>query len=421
MASHNSFDPKSSANVLTMTPRQQTTKFEAKETVSTVWQSDELVPNPQRPLKTLFVITSMPVGGAETLLVNLLRNFRPSHILPSVACLKEKGPLGEEIAKEFTLTEHWLQSKYDLRVLPTLASHIRKEKIDALISVGAGDKMFWGRLAARFASVPVICSALHSTGWPDGVGRCNRWLTPFTDAFIAVAKPHGQFLVDFEKFPASKVAVIPNGVDTSRFQPNLKSRSEVRKDLGLATDTPLVGIVAALRPEKNHALFLNAARKVIGEIPRAHFVIVGDGPERTNIENTIAALNLGKNVSLLGTRSDTPSLLAAMDVFALTSHNEASPVSILEALSCGVPVVSTRVGSVAESVHDQRNGFTVEPGDIIALAERIQYLLENKETAKRMGNVGREHVQLRGSLETMVRMYEHLIHSIFDRKTNRVQ
>ena len=249
----------------------------------------------------------------------------------------------------------------------------------------------------------------------------NRWLTPFTDAFIAVAKPHGQFLVDFEKFPANKVAVIPNGVDTSRFHPNYESRSQVRKELGLAPDTPLVGIVAALRPEKNHALFLNAASKVIGEIPRAHFVIVGDGPERTNIENTIAALNLGRKISLLGTRSDTPRLLAAMDVFALTSHNEASPVSILEALSCGVPVVSTRVGSVAESVHDQRNGFTVEPGDVDALAERIQYLLMNKESAETMGNVGREHVQSHGSLETMVRSYEHLIHSIFDRKTNRVQ
>jgi len=105
----------------------------------------------------------------------------------------------------------------------------------------------------------------------------------------------------------------------------------------------------------------------------------------------------------------------------LSSHNEASPVSILEALSCGVPVVSTRVGFVAESVQDQRNGFTVEPGDEDALAERIQYLLMNEETAERMGNVGREHVQSHGFSETMVRMYEHLIHSIFNRKTIRVQ
>ncbi len=382
---------------------------------------NELVANPQRPLRTMFVITSMPVGGAETLLVNLLRKFRSTHVIPAIACLKEKGPLGTEIAREFSVTEHWLQSKYDVRVLPRLANHLRKEKIDAVISVGAGDKMFWGRLAGKLAGVPVICSALHSTGWPDGVGRMNRWLTPITDAFIAVAKPHGQFLTDFEKFPASKVVVIPNGVDTQRFKPDPKAGAIVRFELGLAPDTPLIGIVAALRPEKNHSLFLDAASKVIAKFPKAHFVIIGDGPERTKIENQIAALNLASNVSLLGTRSDTPKLLAALNVFALTSHNEASPVSILEALSCEVPVVSTRVGSVAESVHDQWNGFTVEPGDVDALCDRIKFLLWNKATAEMMGSNGRGHVQSHGSLETMVQMYEQLIHSIYDRKTNRVQ
>ncbi len=383
--------------------------------------SNDVVPNPQRPLKALFVITSMPVGGAETLLVNLLRQFRSSHILPSIACLKEKGPLGEEIAKEFPVTDHWLRGKFDVRVVPRLAKHLRKEKIDALITVGAGDKMFWGRIAARLAAVPVVCSALHSTGWPDGVGKMNRWLTPITDAFIAVAKPHGKFLADFEKFPTKKIAVIPNGVDTIRFQPNSGSRADVRSELGLEPDAPLIGIVAALRPEKNHALFLNAASKVLAKFPKAHFVIVGDGPERSLIEAIAADLKISKSVSLLGTRSDTPRLLAALDVFALTSHNEASPVSILEALSCGVPVVSTRVGSVAESVHDQWNGFTVEPGDSHAVAERIKYLLWNRSTAELIGSNGREHVQACGSLETMVRMYEQLIHNIFDRKTNRVQ
>jgi len=404
-----------------MTPYTTTVSVPIASAARLLDPTKEIVPNPQRPLKALFVITSMPVGGAEILLVNLLRQFRPSHIVPSIACLKQKGPLGDEIAKEFAVTEHWLRGKFDVSVVQRLAKHLRKEKIDALISVGAGDKMFWGRLAAKFASLPVVCSALHSTGWPDGVGKMNRWLTPITDAFIAVAKPHGKFLSDFEKFPTNKIAVIPNGVDTNRFQPNPGARADVRNELGLAPDTPLIGIVAALRPEKNHALFLNAASKVLAKFPNAHFVIVGDGPERSHIESTAAVLKITESVSLLGTRSDTPRLLAALDVFALTSHNEASPVSILEALSCGVPVVSTRVGSVAESVHDQWNGFTVEPGDVHAVAERIKYLLWNKTTAEMMGINGREHVRSNGSLETMVRMYEQLIHSIFDRKTNRVQ
>ena len=246
-------------------------------------------------------------------------------------------------------------------------------------------------------------------------------LSPITDAFIAVAESHGRFLVDFERFPKSKVVVIPNGVDTRRFHPDPSAPLDVRQELSMGSDAPLIGIVAALRHEKNHALFVQAALKVTDKLPNAQFIIVGDGPERTKIESLIASLNLAQNVKLLGTRSDTPRLLAAMNVFALTSHNEASPVSILEALSCGVPVISTRVGSVSESVHDQWNGFIVEPGDVDSVANRIVYLLRNRSTAELMGRNGREHVQSNGSLETMVNLYEQLIHRIFDRKMNRVE
>lgn len=378
--------------------------------------TDELVPNPVKPLKTLFVITSMPVGGAEVLLVNLVRRLRSTHVIPAIACLKEKGPLGETISNEIPVTERWLLGKYDLRVLPKLISHIRRNRFDAVVTVGAGDKMFWGRLAARLAKVPVICSALHSTGWPDGVGKMNRLLTSMTDAFIAVAKPHGEFLVNFEGFPANKVVVIPNGIDTARFQPDESQRLAVREELGIDPHAPLVGIVAALRPEKNHELFVQAAKRVVASVPSAHFAIIGEGPERARIEKLIHALNLQKHISMLGNRSDTHRLLAAMNAFALTSHNEASPVSILEALACCVPVVATRVGSVAESVYDQWNGFTVEPGDVDDVAIKLTHLIRYPETAETMGRNGREHVISHGSLDTMVRMYEQLLHRIYDSK-----
>jgi glycosyltransferase involved in cell wall biosynthesis len=371
---------------------------------------------PIRPLRTLFLLTSMPVGGAETLLVNLLRNLRSSHILPSVACLKEKGPLGELICNEFELSDHWLRSKHDFSVVWRLASYLRKERFDALVTVGAGDKMFWGRLAARAASLPVVCSALHSTGWPDGVGKLNRMLTPITDAFIAVANSHGNFLVDFERFPKSKVAVIPNGVDTQRFRPDREAYSAVRKELAFDPRTPIVGIVAALRHEKNHLMFVDAAKRVIEHKPYARFLIVGDGPERSRIEAAIASSNLQNQVLMLGTRHDTPRLLSAMNAFALTSHNEASPVSILEALACEVPVVATRVGSVSESVFDQWNGFTVEAGRPNEVADKLLELISNPTTAGQMGRNGREHVEQKGSLQNMVRMYEELLHRIYNRK-----
>ena len=260
---------------------------------------------------------------------------------------------------------------------------------------------------------------MHSTGWPDVIGKLNRSLTPITDAYIGVAKSHGKFLVEYERFPAMKVVVIPNGVDTDRFCPNVQSKREVREELGLSLRAPLVGIVASLRHEKNHALFVQAARQVVDAIPEAQFIIIGEGPERQNIQSTIESLNLTQHVRLLGNRFDTQRLLAALNVFVLTSHTEASPVSILEALSCGVPVVSTRVGSVAETVYDQWNGFTVEPGNGNEVSNRIIHLLRNPITAEKMGLNGREHVQEKGSLNNMVRLYEQLIHSIYARKTQK--
>lgn len=366
-----------------------------------------------RPLRTVFMLSSMPVGGAETLLVNMMRRFRSDRIAPSIACTKELGPLGEEIAKEFPASSNWLHGKYDVSIVPRFARFLKEQQIDALVTVGAGDKMFWGRLAARWARLPVVCSALHSTGWPDGVGRMNRWLTPWTDRYIAVAKPHGAFLVDWERFPAAKVVVIPNGVDTDRFRPDSSARLTVRQELGLSPSTPLIGIVAALRPEKNHAMFVDVAARIRDRFPSAHFVIVGDGPERPTIEAEIARQQLGDRVHLLGSRSDVPRLVAAMDIFLLTSLNEASPVSILEALSCRVPVVSTRVGSVAESIQEDWNGFTVDVGDSESMARRVGSLLLSADLASSFGMNGRNHVVSRSSLDAMVKGYEELIATVY--------
>ncbi len=372
-----------------------------------------------QPLRCLFVITSMPVGGAETLLVNLMRRMNGERVVPEVACLKGAGPLGEQIASEFKIHTHLLSGKYDIRVLPRLIQLMHSRRIDAVVTVGAGDKMFWGRLAAAIAGVPVVASALHSTGWPDGVGRLNRMLTCVTDAFIGVADSHGAFLRDFERFPAEKVNVIRNGIDCERFSPSEKARVELRDELGLASETPIVGIVAALRSEKNHAMFIRSAAKVNEQLPHAHWVIIGEGPERTSIETLIDELKIGDRVHLLGTRLDTPTLVAGMDVFALSSLNEASPVSILEALACGVPVVATDVGSVSESVVEGVTGYLVPSEDVHAMSHAIKRLLMNTDAAKQMGVSGRMRVIETGSLDSMVRGYENLITRIYDLKVSR--
>ena len=220
----------------------------------------ELIPLDDRgPLRVMFVITSMPVGGAETLLTELIRRMDRGRFLPELCCLKYFDPLGEVLAQEIPAFTELLAHKYDVRVLWRLTQLMRRRRIDAVVTVGTGgDKMFWGRLAAWLAGVPVICSALHSTGLPDRVEFANRLLAPLTDAFIAVAEPHGRYLAEHEGCPAPKVRVIPNGVDVERFHPRWPNRA-LRQALELDPTAPVVGIVAALRPEKNHEMFLRMA------------------------------------------------------------------------------------------------------------------------------------------------------------------
>ena len=376
--------------------------------------------NDNRPLNVMFVITSMPVGGAETLLVNLTRRFDKTRIKPMIGCLKERGVLGDELADEIPVFEHLIHHKYDVAVSRRLRKLFQGNEVDAVITVGAGDKMFWGRLAARGARVPVILSALHSTGWPDGVGRLNRMLTSITDGFIAVAKHHAEFLVEFEKFPQDKVFMIPNGIDTARFKSDSDARTKWRSDVGIPQDCPALGIVAALRPEKNHELFLECAARTLKEVPDAHFVIAGDGPRRSDLEALTAEKSITDNVHFLGSVSDIPGVLSMVDVFALTSHNEASPVSILEALSCNRPVVATDVGSIKESVLEGTTGYLCEAGNAEDISARWIELLSDSELRDTMGRKGRAHVVDNSSLDSMTDGYTELVESLYrNNKTAR--
>ena len=380
-------------------------------------RKQKLIPLADRgPLRVMFTITSMPVGGAETLLVNLLRRMDRERFLPEVCCLKQPGPLGEQLADEIPVHSRLIANKFDFFVLRRLMQLIQQRNIDAVVTVGAGDKMFWGRLAAWRTGVPVVISALHSTGWPDGISRMNRMLTPVTDAFVGVAKPHGIHLVENERFPEEKVYVIPNGVDMDRFRLCEESRRRLREENGIPANAPVCGIVAALRPEKNHLLFLRAAAMLKGEMSNAHFVIVGDGEERPTLERAANDAGLADHVHFLGNRSDIPEVLSMLDLFSLTSHNEANPVSILEAMSIGLPVVSTDVGSVSETVRHDVTGFLAKPGAANEIARYWREILTDRQEASQMGVAARQVVVDHWSLERMVDGYQDLITETYEGK-----
>lgn len=364
----------------------------------------------------LFVLPCMPVGGAEALLVELIRRMDRTKVVPELCCLKYLGTLGEQVAREVPAFDGLLAHKYDFRVLPRLTRLMRARRIDAVVTVGTGgDRMFWGRLAGWLAGVPVLCSALHSTGLPDQVEWLNRRLAPITDAFIAVAEAHGAYLAEHEGCPAKKVRVIPNGVDPEQFRPR-EPDHRLRKALRLPLEAPVVAIVAALRPEKNHELFLRSAVLIRRRLPEARFLVVGDGPRRASLEELADRLGLGETVHFVGTRDDVAQVLSLIDVLLLTSHSEANPVSILEGMACEKPVVATRVGSIAETVLDGQTGYLVPPEDEQQVAARVIELLNNRQRAADMGRAGRQRVLSHWSSQRMVQGYEDLIVGLYRSK-----
>ena len=243
------------------------------------------------------------------------------------------------------------------------------------------------------------------------VERLNQMLSPISDGFIGCAKTHSQFLIEGERCPANKVFTVWNGVDVERFRP--QDKAAMRERIGISMDQPAVGIVAALRPEKQHVMLIEAWSKVIQRLPDAILVIVGDGVERGAIESKTRELGLEKNVRMLGMRSDVPEVLAGLDLKVLSSKMEANPASTLEANACGLPVVAPKVGSLIDTVEHGITGLLCKPNDIESLAQAILEILTKDDRGAEMGVAARSKVCREFSLEVMVQGYENLIEGVY--------
>jgi glycosyltransferase involved in cell wall biosynthesis len=241
----------------------------------------------------------------------------------------------------------------------------------------------------------------------------NRVLGRYLDAMIALSESHRDYIVANEGIDRHKVHVIHNGIDLERFSGPTHQR---RSDLGIADDVKAIGVVAALRPEKAHDTFLQAAALVAGSVKNAHFLLVGDGPERDQLVQLTKKLRLTDRVHFLGRRDDVANILPLLDLTVLPSRAEAFPLAILESMAAGVPVVATDVGSVHDIVTEGETGILVQPENVEELARAMTTLLTQAELAHRMAEVARERVQ-RYDVRRMVRNVEDLFEDLVQAKT----
>jgi glycosyltransferase involved in cell wall biosynthesis len=273
---------------------------------------------------------------------------------------------------------------------------------------------------------------VHTTGQWGGrpsVRRPIRLVLSKIDRIIAIAEAQRDYLVAQEGIPEERITVIPNGIPLS--SPDADRRRErraaARARLGAADGTPVIGITAVLRPEKNHELLLRAFARVRAAVPGAELWIVGDGPRRPALEAEAARLGLacgaapGSAVRLLGHVPDARAIIAGFDVAALSSHPlvETLPLTVVEAMDEAVPVVATRVGALAEMVEAGRSGILVEPGDEAALAEALTRLLRDPAERLAMGERGQATARERYSVERMCAATERLLLDLLGRRPRR--
>jgi glycosyltransferase involved in cell wall biosynthesis len=257
-----------------------------------------------------------------------------------------------------------------------------------------------GRLAARLCGVPLIVHTYHGHVFHSYFSPARtrvflmieRALGLATNRIVAVGDGQRDEIASYGVVPRRKIDSIRLGLELGPFLAAERARGQLRRELGLDPDVPLVGIVARLVPIKAHEVFLQAAQRIHAELPRAQFLIIGDGERRSELELLTERLGLSRAVRFLGWRRDMVPIYADLDVVALSSLNEGSPVSLIEALASARPVVSTAVGGVPEVVVDGQTGLTVGASDPAALAEAILSLFRDPEKASRLGSAGRRHV-----------------------------
>jgi glycosyltransferase involved in cell wall biosynthesis len=239
----------------------------------------------------------------------------------------------------------------------------------------------------------------------------DRALTRWTSAYFGVAEAQRRYLADELGYPDDKIRIIHNGVDPALFDVN--TDRGVLAEFGWAEGDPVVGILAELSPIKDHATFLRAARIVIDQMPRARFLVIGDGACRPQLEALCAELRIRSNVHFAGVRHDVARLLRAIDVFTLSSVTvECFSIALLEAMACARPAVCTAVGGIPEIINDGETGYLVPPKDPQQLAIRLVDLLSNPQTARRMGRAGRDRVETEFSLDRSVEAAQQAIEDV---------
>jgi glycosyltransferase involved in cell wall biosynthesis len=356
------------------------------------------------PVRIAFCITDLDPGGAERALVQLVTRLDRSRWEPAVFCLAGPGALAGEMRaagiKVVCLgARHWTS----IGVLWRLSRELRDFR-PAILQTLLFHANLAGRIAGSLTRIGKIVSGIRVAEKRSRVPLWfDRWTNWLVNTNVCVSQAVADFSIAEARLSPKKIVVIPNGVDVARFA---NARLAELSAFGIPQGSQVLLTVGRLDRQKGLHDLIDAAALVAPTHHQVHFLLVGEGPERTGIEQLIRDKGLVDRVHFAGWRADIPELLAAGYTLVLSSHWEGLPNVVLEAMAAGLPVVATCVEGAAELVIEGRTGFLVPPRSPQQLALALEKLLADPALAKAMGKAGRERAASEFSWETTVARYD---------------
>lgn len=355
-----------------------------------------------------FFLSNFGIGGAERQYGYLMEHIDRSHHEVFFIQINHKKSRAKNCSHEgMTVATFEMSHKLDIGVALRIARYVRQNKIDLIQSLLFLDNQI-ARLAGLFTGKPVITSL---RGGPHE-GKLKTWIDhgfQFLSRGVTVNSHWLKSLLVDKGVDPEKIVVIHNGIDPAKFQ-SQNDPLEIREKLSIGSKIPTMAIVARLHPMKQHRVFFDVVKLVRERVPNVLALVAGEGSLREGLESYVREIGVEDCVRFLGAirGQDLTDLLRVTDVLLLTSGwGESLPNILLEAMSASVPIVSTNIHGIPEVVDDGVNGFMVNKGDRIRMAERVVNVFQDNELKRRFVENGLRKVEA-FSMDAMVKKYEEL-------------
>jgi len=367
-------------------------------------------------IKIVHIVLDMDLGGLQRI-VNQLINKTDRQIFRTYLCCLDRGGMFYEHLQSDVTSKCILGRKpgpFDIGMLYKLIRIIKDNRID-IVHSNNGCTLY-ATVAGKLSGVRGIIHTDHGRLIPDKQSTIleDRYSSCFIDRFVGVSSQLTEYLASVVKVNKKKLKTIVNGVDSAKFIPlSNEERIARRMSLGFSPGTKIIGTVCRLDPIKNLRMLIECIPGIVRIIPDCQVIIVGDGPDKNSLKDIACQLNINSKITFLGAVEDVEKVMPILDLYVNTSLSEGTSMTILEAMSCGLPVVASAVGGNV-SLIDDSNGVLFPSGEAGSFREHVIEILRDPILMKAMGRRSRELVESRFSFDRVVEHYENLYRELMN-------